>query len=99
MESLSAAGFDTWALDFMGYGGSDRYPQMSHADLGGTPVLRAQEASEQIEAAVRFIRDTQHVETVSIIAHSWGTLPSGLFATRQQGLLATRPVWSGSVAA
>ena len=97
MEHLSAAGFDAWALDFMGYGGSDRYPQMSHADLGGAPVLRAQEASEQIEAAVRFIRDTQHVETVSIIAHSWGTLPSGLFATRQQGLL-DRLVLFGPVA-
>jgi branched-chain amino acid transport system substrate-binding protein len=97
MEDLSAAGFDAWALDFMGYGGSDRYPQMSHSDLGAIPLLRAQEASEQIETAIQFIRKTQHVETVSIIAHSWGTLPSGLFATRRQGLL-DRLVLFGPVA-
>jgi pimeloyl-ACP methyl ester carboxylesterase len=97
MEDLSAAGFDAWALDFMGYGGSDRYPQMSHSETHGTPLLRAQEASEQIETAIRFIRNTQHVETVSIIAHSWGTLSSGLFATRQQGLLG-RLVLFGPVA-
>jgi pimeloyl-ACP methyl ester carboxylesterase len=87
MEDLSAAGFDSWALDFMGYGGSDRYPQMSDSVASGAPLLRAEDASEQIEVATRFIRDKQHVKKISIIAHSWGTLPSGLFATRQPGLL------------
>jgi branched-chain amino acid transport system substrate-binding protein len=87
MEDLSAAGFDSWALDFMGYGGSDRYPQMSRSVASAAPLLRANEASEQIEAATRFICDKQHVKKLSIIAHSWGTLPSGLFATRQPDLL------------
>lgn len=87
MEDLSAAGFDSWALDFMGYGGSDRYPQMSDSVASGAPLLRAEEASWQIEAAVRFICDKQHIRKISIIAHSWGTLPSGVFATRQPDLL------------
>jgi branched-chain amino acid transport system substrate-binding protein len=87
MENLSAAGFDSWALDFMGYGGSDRYPQMSDSVTRGAPLLRTEEASEQIEVATRFIRDKEGVEKISLIAHSWGTLPSGLFATRQSGLL------------
>jgi len=87
MEDLSAAGLDTWALDFMGYGGSDRYPEMSDSAASTAPLLRTDEASRQIEAAVRFIRATQHIGKVSIIAHSWGTLPSGLFATRQPDLL------------
>jgi len=87
MEDLSKAGVDSWALDFMGYGGSDRYPQMSDATASGAPLLRTEEASRQIEAAMRFIHDTRHIEKLSIIAHSWGTLPSGLFATRQPDLL------------
>jgi branched-chain amino acid transport system substrate-binding protein len=87
MENLSEAGFDSWALDFMGYGGSDRYPQMSDSVMRGAPLLRTEEASEQIEAATRFIRDKEHAEKISLIAHSWGTLPSGLFAARQSGLL------------
>jgi pimeloyl-ACP methyl ester carboxylesterase len=87
MEYLSRAGFDSWALDFMGYGGSDRYPQMNDSITSGAPLLRTEEASEQIEVATRFIRDKARVERISIIAHSWGTLPSGLLATRQPGLL------------
>ncbi len=87
MQDLSEAGFDSWALDFMGYGGSDRYPQMSDSVTSGAPLLRTEEAAQQIEVATRFICAKERVEKISIIAHSWGTLPSGLFATRQPGLL------------
>jgi len=97
MEDLSRAGIDSWALDFMGYGGSDRYPQMSDPAATGAPLLRAEEASRQIEAAMRFIRDQQHIQKVSIIAHSWGTLPSGLFATLHPELM-DRLVLFGPVA-
>ena len=87
MEDLSQAGIDSWALDFMGYGGSDRYPQMSDPAAKGAPLLRTEEASRQIEAAMRFLHDKQHIGKISLIAHSWGTLPSGLFATRHPELL------------
>ncbi len=97
MEDLSQAGIDSWALDFMGYGGSDRYPQMSDPAATGAPLLQAEEASQQIETAMRFIHDQQHGGKISIIAHSWGTLPSGLFATRHPDLL-DRLVLFGPVA-
>jgi len=87
MEDLSRANIDAWALDFLGYGGSDRYPQMRNPAATGPPLLRSEEAAIQIEAAIRFIRDKQHLEKVSIVAHSWGTLASGLFATRHPDLL------------
>jgi pimeloyl-ACP methyl ester carboxylesterase len=76
-----------WALDFMGYGGSDRYPQMRDRVTSGLPLLRTEEASEQIEVASRFICKRAGVSKLSIIAHSWGTLPSGLFATRRPDML------------
>jgi pimeloyl-ACP methyl ester carboxylesterase len=87
MQDLSAAHFDVWALDFMGYGGSDRYPQMRDDSESGPPLLRAEEASRQIETASRFIAGKEHVSHISIIAHSWGTLPAGVFATRRPELL------------
>lgn len=87
MQDLSAAHFDVWALDFMGYGGSDRYPQMRDATGSGPPLLRAEEASRQIATASRFIVGKEHVSRISIIAHSWGTLAAGMFATRQPELL------------
>jgi pimeloyl-ACP methyl ester carboxylesterase len=87
MQDLSAAHFDVWALDFMGYGDSDRYPSMRDIGASGPPLLRAEEASRQIETASRFIAGRKRGARISIVAHSWGTLPAGLFATREPGLL------------
>lgn len=84
MDDLAAEGFDVWALDFLGYGESSRYPEMD-GPMDGAPLGRAPDAARQIAAAVAAIRARQHVERVSIIAHSWGTIPAGLFATEQAG--------------
>jgi pimeloyl-ACP methyl ester carboxylesterase len=44
-DALCEAGYDVWGLDFLGFGRSDRYPEMdadSHEPLGG--------AAGQVEA-------------------------------------------------
>jgi len=81
-DELADAGFHVWGFDFLGFGASDRYPEMAepaehHAALG-----RAESGSQQIERAVRFICDRHRVSQISIIAHSWGTIATGLFAGR-----------------
>jgi pimeloyl-ACP methyl ester carboxylesterase len=83
MDDLSEAGFDVWALDFLGYGGSDRYTEMSGPAESTPPLGRAPEASRQITSAVAFITQKQKVARVSLIAHSWGTMPAALFATQR----------------
>jgi pimeloyl-ACP methyl ester carboxylesterase len=52
-----------------------------HAE-GMPPLGRAEDASRQIEQAVRFITSHHGVRRVSIIAHSWGTMATGRFAGR-----------------
>jgi branched-chain amino acid transport system substrate-binding protein len=86
MQDLSQAGFDTWALDFIGFGGSDRYPEMSQS-AEGQPLGRAEIASQQIEQAVGFILQHQGAQRVSIIAHSWGTMATGIFSGRHPELV------------
>ncbi len=81
-DELVDAGFDVWGLDFLGFGASDRYPEMSgpadrHPALGGAAI-----ASEQIERAARFIAEHHGTGRISIIAHSWGTIAAGRFAGR-----------------
>jgi pimeloyl-ACP methyl ester carboxylesterase len=83
MDDLSESGFDVWALDFLGYGGSDRYPEMSAGADDNPPLGRATETVKQIASAVAFITQKQNVAKVSLIAHSWGTIPAALFATRR----------------
>jgi pimeloyl-ACP methyl ester carboxylesterase len=79
-DALCEAGFTVWGLDFHGFGGSDRYPEMdAPADAHG-PLCRSDDATWQLEAAVRFILHREGVARVALLAHSWGTMVAGQFA-------------------
>lgn len=71
-DELNRAGFSVWGLDFAGFGGSERYPEMEETLPGpGEPLGRAVVTAGQIERAVRYIAAQSGVPKVSIIAHSW----------------------------
>lgn len=86
MDDWNAHGFDAWAFDFAGYGGSERYAAMrEHVD--GEPLGRAAEAAVQIaRVASHIARETG--SRPDIVAHSWGTIPAALFAIRHPDLIA-----------
>jgi pimeloyl-ACP methyl ester carboxylesterase len=86
-DALCAAGFDVWGVDFHGYGCSDRYANMSEPPERNPPLCRAQDASEQLEAVVRFILRRHSVPSLSIITHSWASMPACRFAGRHPGLV------------
>ena len=96
-DELVQVGFDVWGLDFLGFGESDRYPEMTAPAEANPPLGSAVEASDQIESAARFICRHHSVERLSIIAHSWGTMPAGRFAGRCPDLV-ERLVFFGPVA-
>jgi pimeloyl-ACP methyl ester carboxylesterase len=79
MERLAARGHDTWALDFLGFGRSDRYQEMAGADAAGVPLGDSNDAAVQISSAVGFIRHTTRAPRVCLIAHSWGCIPAARF--------------------
>jgi pimeloyl-ACP methyl ester carboxylesterase len=82
-DALSAAGWHVWALDFHGFGRlSDPYPEMAQPADSGPPLGRTDDASRQLEQAVRFIRERHGGARLSIVAHSWGTIVTGHFAGR-----------------
>src|SRR5262245_42758260 len=80
-DELCDSGFHVWGLDFLGFGSSDRYREMDEPAANHTPLGRADSANRQIERAVRFICDWHDVQRISLIAHSWGTVAAGLFAS------------------
>lgn len=80
MDELADAGFDVWALDFLGYGGSDRYPEMANDDAHGGPLGDIESMVEQVDRAVAHIREQQGGSKVHIVAHSAGTLVAGRYA-------------------
>ncbi len=86
-DALNQAGFDVWGLDFYGFGHSDRYPEMNQSPADNPPLCTADDASRQLEAAVRFILGHQSLDQLSLISHSWGSMPTGLFAARRPHLV------------
>jgi pimeloyl-ACP methyl ester carboxylesterase len=85
-DALNEAGFDVWGLDFYGFGHSDRYPEMHRPESESAPLCVAQDAARQVETAVHFILNHQKLEKLSLISHSWGSMPTSLFASAHPNL-------------
>jgi pimeloyl-ACP methyl ester carboxylesterase len=79
-DALNDAGFDVWAFDFQGFGHSDPYPEMNEPPELHAPLCDTRDASEQLHAVVRFILERQGISRLSLISHSWGSMPAGSFA-------------------
>jgi pimeloyl-ACP methyl ester carboxylesterase len=86
-DALGKAGFDVWGLDFYGFGHSDRYLEMDQPAADNPALCVAEDAARQLEAAVRFILAHQNIEKLSLISHSWGSMPAGLFAAEHSALV------------
>jgi pimeloyl-ACP methyl ester carboxylesterase len=70
MEHLAGQGFDTWALDFRGFGQSSR-PEVK---------VTAADAVKDVEAAVDFIKKTKKVDKVNVIGWGWGAVVGARYA-------------------
>ncbi|HVJ03253.1 MAG TPA: alpha/beta fold hydrolase, partial [Sphingomonas sp.] len=83
MDDLHERGFDVWAFDFAGYGGSDRPAALQ----GSAPYGGAEAAAVQIERVARHVLAVRGAKRLSVIAHSWGTIPAGMFAGARPDLV------------
>jgi pimeloyl-ACP methyl ester carboxylesterase len=86
-DALNDVGLDVWGLDFNGFGHSDRYPEMSQPASEHPPLCIAEDAARQLAAAARFILGHQDLEKLSLISHSWGSMPAGRFAGEHPALI------------
>jgi pimeloyl-ACP methyl ester carboxylesterase len=85
IDDLCDRGFDVWAFDFAGFGGSARSAAMLDEDPRALPFGRAGAAAREIERVAGFVLDAARQKRLGVIAHSWGTLPAGMFAARRPG--------------
>src|SRR5579863_6013289 len=53
-DELCDQGFDVWGLDFLGFGESDRYPEMAEPAERNGVLGTAEIAGRQVEHAVRW---------------------------------------------
>jgi pimeloyl-ACP methyl ester carboxylesterase len=86
-DALCRAGLDVWALDFLGFGHSDREHAMAEPAEDKAPLLLATDAAGQLEVAVRHVRAITDGGRVSLLTHSWGSMPACLLAGRHPDLI------------
>lgn len=89
MDYMATKGYLACGLDFLGFGGSSRPPAMAASAEGAAPIDRAAEAATQIAVAVAYLHGQRGMKRLHLVAHSWGTIPAGLYAAAYPGTLAS----------
>src|SRR6516165_10360383 len=79
LDDWNARGFDAWAFDFAGFGESGRWAAMREPADRHAPLGRAPDAAEQVAAVLARIHERTG-QPVSLVAHSWGSMPASLAA-------------------
>lgn len=74
MARAVADGYDAYALDVRGYGGSTRPDCMAEPPEANAPFCRAEDAAADIADAIDAIRRRAGVARVDVVAWSWGTM-------------------------
>ncbi|QDY44340.1 alpha/beta hydrolase [Candidatus Pantoea soli] len=78
MDFLAAAGFDVWAVDVRGFGGSTR-PDYTEDN---PQLVQAEVAVRDLSAAVNYVLARQQLKSLNLIGMSWGGTVSGLYTTQ-----------------
>ncbi|SQJ12813.1 Esterase/lipase [Serratia rubidaea] len=97
MDHLAYAGFDVYAVDVRGYGGSTRPQAMTQPTRSGLPLGRTETAVRDFTCAANFLLNTRQLKQLNIFGMSWGSTIAATYTTknnekvRRLGLLA--PQW------
>jgi pimeloyl-ACP methyl ester carboxylesterase len=80
LDELASAGYDVYALDFLGYGESDRDPEMANESPLGPALGGVESMVRQVERAVSEIIKRHGGDRVNLVAHSAGTFVAARYA-------------------
>lgn len=83
MDWMAARGYDVYALDFPGYGLSDRYTPDA-----ASPPGRARDVAQDVGSAVDAILRRSGRQQVMLVGHSWGGSVAARYAQHQAGKVA-----------
>ena len=82
MTALAQSGLDVWALDYYGFGESDRYPEMAQPADAHPPLGTAEESADQVDSVFAYLKRERKVGQIMLLGDSGGSLVAGVFTTR-----------------
>jgi pimeloyl-ACP methyl ester carboxylesterase/heme-degrading monooxygenase HmoA len=82
LDYMSDHNYNAYAVDLLGYGLSDRYPEMADANLKGNPPGMARNAYLDVNKAVDYIISKTGQNKVILIGHSWGASVAALYTEK-----------------
>lgn len=100
LDYLAGHGYDVYAVDVRGYGGSTRPPEMEQpADLN-PPLVRTETGVRDLGTAVDYVLKRRNLTKVSILGMSWGGTVAGVYTSQNNEkvnkLTLVAPQWLSS---
>lgn len=80
MDQMAQQGFDTWCIDLLGYGNSDRPSAMSEPAENHPPICDTRMAADDVSRAIDFIQRQRDIRQLNLVGYSWGTAIAGTCA-------------------
>jgi pimeloyl-ACP methyl ester carboxylesterase len=97
MDHLAAQGYDVFALDVRGYGGSTRPPEMDTPAQDSEPLVRTDIGVRDLTSAVEHILKRRSIPRLNLVAMSWGGSVAGAYTVRNndkvEKLALIAPLW------
>lgn len=84
MDDLATAGYDVYALDFLGYGDADRYPQMSQPPSADPSFSTGKQVAQDLDRAVDAILKRTKARKIHLIGHSWGATVCAYYTSQHK---------------
>ncbi|GGI29652.1 alpha/beta hydrolase [Bradyrhizobium guangdongense] len=97
MDHLAAQGYDVFALDVRGYGGSTRPPEMDAPAEASPPLVRTDVAVRDLASAVAYILERRGIPRLNLVGMSWGGSVAGAYTAdnndKIEKLALIAPLW------
>ena len=97
MDYLALAGFDVWAMDARGYGGSSRPAAMNQPARENPPAVGAKQASADLATAIDYLLRHLALEQINLLGMSWGGSVTGYYTSQNNSqirrLVLIAPQW------
>lgn len=95
MDYLARRGYDVWALDFRGFGASDRPAAFNQPMMANSPQMRASEASHDVDSAMQYIASQRGISKANLLGWSWGAVVASEYAGKHPESIEKLVIYGG----